>query len=110
MGHSKAKIMLGIAVGSTSSGTSPSIFIGDARVLSLSVVTSSGSASNVTVGLSNDPGFSATIGTFSAVTVLTQQGVYYIDPGARWMRVERANIAMTSVASNTTVILNRYYA
>lgn len=111
MPHSKAQEMLGVAT-SISSGTSPSIFVGDCRLLSLSVVTSTGSASNVTVSLSNDPGFSAVIGSWSNVTILPNQGIFSIDPGARWIRVERAAIAINaagSTASNTSVILNRYY-
>jgi hypothetical protein len=93
---------------SASSGTSPSIFVGDCRLLSISIQTSTGSASNVTVSLANDGGFTRSVGFWSVVTVLPAQGIYAIDPGARWVQVERANIGI-SATSNVTVILNRYY-
>ena len=96
-------------LGSGSSGTSPSIFVGDCRLLTVSVQTSTGSASNVTISLSNDDGFTAAITNWSVVTVLPNRGVFTVDPGARWMQAERGAIAI-SAASNTTVILSRYYA
>jgi hypothetical protein len=99
MGYSKIKVLLG----SGSSGTSP-----DSQALSVSIQSSTGSASNVTIALSNDNGFTSSIVFRSGVTVLPAQGIFSIDPGARWLRAERANIAL-SAASNTTVILNRYY-
>ena len=106
MGYNTDKVLLG----SGSSGSSPSIFVGDARLLSLSVQTSTGSASNVTVRLSNADGFAEAIpaASWSAVTVLDADGIFTIDPGARWLMAERANIAI-SAASNTTVLLSRYY-
>lgn len=104
MPHSKDQVLLG----SGSSGTSPSIFVGDARLLSVSVTTSTGSASNITISLSNDNGFTAEIANWSMVTVLPNKGIFTVDPGARWLRAERANIAV-SATSNTTVLLNRYY-
>jgi hypothetical protein len=104
MGHSRDKVLLG----SGSSGTSPHIFVGDCRLLSVSVQSSTGSASNVTISLSNDNGFNAAVARWSVVTVLPSQGIFSVDPGTRWLRAERANIA-TSAASNTTVVLNRYY-
>jgi hypothetical protein len=106
MGHSRRKLLLGSA--SDSSGTSPHIFVGDCRLLSVSVQTSTASASNVTISLSNDDGFTAAVGRWSTVTVLPAQGIFTVDPGARWLRAERANIAI-SAASNATVTLNRYY-
>jgi hypothetical protein len=106
MGHTKGQVLLGVA--SDSSGSSPDIFVGDCRLLSVSIQTSTGSASNVTIALSNDGGFTAGIGFRSVVTVLPNQGIYAIDPGARWIRAERAAIGI-STTSNVTVILNRYY-
>ena len=106
MGYSKQQVLLGLA--SDSSGTSPAIFVGDARLLSLSRVTSTGSASNLTVSLSNDDGFTAAITSWSVVTILPNQGIFTIDPGARWLRAERALISI-SQTSNETVALNRYY-
>lgn len=107
MPHAKVQVLLGND--SSSSGTSPSIFVGDCRLLSISIQTSTASASNITIALSNDGGFSTSTLFFSTVTVLPNQGIFTIDPGARWIRAERANIAMTSVASNATVMLSRYY-
>ena len=107
MAHSRDKVLLGNASGS--SGTSPNIFVGDCRLLTVSIQTSTGSASNVTVSLSNSDGFRDSTLVYSVVTVIPQQGIFTIDPGARWLRAERANIAMGSTASHATVILNRYY-
>ena len=112
MPHSRPKIMLGLAgVASSSTGTSNAIFVGDCRLLTVSVQTSTGSASNITISLSNNDGFQSHDSTlvWSNVTILPNRGIFTVDPGARWIRAERANIAMTSAASNTTVILNRYY-
>ena len=106
MGYSKEQVLLGVA--SDSSGTSPSIFVGDVRLLSISRQTSTGSASNLTVSLSNDNGFTASVANWSVVTVLPNSGIYTIDPGARWLRAERAAIGI-SQTSNETVTLNRYY-
>jgi hypothetical protein len=104
MGYANHNVMLG----SGSSGTSPDVFVGDCRLLSVSIQTSTGSASNVSIALSNDDGFAATVGFRSIVTVLPNQGIYAIDPGARWIRAERAAIGISST-SNVTVILSRYY-
>jgi hypothetical protein len=104
MGYTKYKVLLG----SGSSGTSPDVFVGDCRLLSVSIQTSTGSASNVSLALSNDDGWTTGIGFRSTVTVLPNQGIYSIDPGARWIRAERANIGI-SATSNVTVILEKYY-
>jgi 3-oxoacyl-(acyl-carrier-protein) synthase len=104
MGHSNYKVLLG----SGSSGTSPHVFVGDVRLLSVSIQTSTGSASNITISLSNDDGFGAEVGHWSTVTVIPATGIYAVDPGARWIRAERANIAV-SAGSNATVTLNKYY-
>jgi hypothetical protein len=104
MAYGNPKVLLG----SGSSGTSPDVFIGDCRLLSVSIQTSTGSASNVTISLSNDNGFQSAIAFRSVVTVLPNQGIYAIDPGARWLRAERANIGVSST-SNVTIILNKYY-
>jgi hypothetical protein len=104
MGYNNKKVMLG----SGSSGTSPDVFVGDCRLLSVSIQTSTGSASNVTISLSNDDGFQSAVGFRSVVTVLPNQGIYAIDPGARWIRAERAAIGVSST-SNVTIILSKYY-
>jgi hypothetical protein len=107
MAYNNPQTLLGRA--SDSSGTSPAIFIGDARVLSISRITSSASASNLTVSLSNDDGFQSAIVNWSLATLLPSRGIFTIDPGARWLQVERANFQMGSVSSNETVLLSRYY-
>lgn len=93
-------------LGSGSSGTSPAIFIGDARTLSVSILTSTTSSSLFTISASNSDGFQSAPEAFSTVTVLTQQGVYIIEPGARWLRAERPNFAI-SAASNATLTLTQ---
>jgi len=111
MAQGRPKAVLGLAgVASSSTGTSNPLFIGDCRLVTLSVQTSTGSASNITVSLSDNDGFQSRDSTlfWSMVTLLQNRGIFTIDPGARWMQVERANIAM-SAASNTTVMVNRYY-
>lgn len=92
---------LNTLLGSGSSGTSPAIFIGDARTLSISIISSTGSSSAYTIKVSNSDGFQAAAEAFSVATVLTAQGLYVIEPGARWLQAERpANaISATSVAT-----------
>lgn len=105
------KIMLGLTGNASSStGTSTPIFVGDCRLITVSIQTSTTSASNVTISLSNNHGLNSTDSTFfwSTATVLPNRGVFTVDPGARWIRAERADIAI-STASNVTVMLNRYY-
>lgn len=86
--------------------TSNPVCIADYRDMALSIQTSTGSASNITVQLCNVDGFTATIpeGAWSNVTVIGTAGLQTIDPGPRWMRVIRDGIAV-SAASNTTVSL-----
>jgi hypothetical protein len=112
MTYCKPKVLLGLAAHTSgSSGSSPSIFVGDCRLLSLSVQTGSNtSASAVTVSLSNNHGLDSadSLLVWSTVTVLPNRGIFTVDPGARWLRAERANFAISG-ASNCTVILNRYY-
>ena len=105
MGHSKHKYVLGSRNSDTASSD---IFVGDVRLLSLSVQTSTGSASNVTVSLSDSNGFDGQSIVYSTVTVLPNAGIFSIDPGARWMQVQRAGIGVSAL-SNVTVNLNRYY-
>lgn len=99
-----------VILNSTSSGTGTAHFVGDARLLSLSVQTSNASASRYTISLSNDNGFQTAIGeaTWSVVTTLLNSGIFTIDPGARWMRAEQPAIALGSAASAVTLTLQRY--
>lgn len=106
MTYTRPQTILGAADSATTSGDH---FIGDARLITLSIQTSTGSASNITVKLSDADGFQAAIpaASYSVATVLPNAGIFTIDPGARWMQVERQDIAV-SAASNTTVTLNRH--
>jgi hypothetical protein len=111
MTYCKPKVLLGLAAHTSgSSGSSPSIFVGDCRLLSVSVQTSTASASNITISLSNNHGLNSedSLLVWSTVTVIPNRGIFTVDPGARWLRAERANIGISST-SNVTVILNRYY-
>lgn len=88
---------------------SPSVFVGDVNRISLSVQTSTGSSSAITVSLSNDDHrYQAGNQFFSAATVILQQGMYTVDPGSRWIQVQRPPNGV-SAASNVTALLNLYY-
>jgi hypothetical protein len=85
--------------------------VGDARLISLSIQSgSNASASQYTVSLSNADGFTEAIPitSWSVVTVIPNQGAYTIDPGARWLRVERPAFGI-SAASNVTMLVSRYF-
>jgi hypothetical protein len=107
MAYNKIKVLLG--ADSSSSGTSPTTFVGDARLLSLSVITSTTSASRYTISLSNDDGFQSAVVNWSVATTIVNAGVFVVDPGSRWLRAERPNFGMGSAASMSTVLLNKYY-
>lgn len=94
---------------SSSSGTGSPVFVGDARLLTLSIQTSTGSASRFTVSLSNADGFQSAIpdASWSVATTLLNSGIYTIDPGARWLRAEQPNFSLSTTSGNT-VLLNRY--
>ena len=78
MAYAQQKILLGLSGGpaSASSGTSPSIFVGDCRLLTLSVQTSTASASRYTVSLSNNDGFQSRDSSlvFSVATTILSAG------------------------------------
>lgn len=82
--------------------TSAAIYVGDARTLSLSLVTQT-TASTYTVQGSNANGFTATIpeNTWSTITLLTAQGIYGVQPGVAWLRAIEA--ASTSSATMLVV-------
>jgi hypothetical protein len=80
-------------------------------LISLSIQSgSNASASLYTISLSNADGFQEAVPatSWSIVTVIPIQGAYTIDPGARWIRVERPAFGI-SAASNVTMLLSRYY-
>lgn len=98
-----------VILNSGSSGTGNAHFVGDARLITLSVQTSTGSASRFTISLSDADGFQSTIpdASYSVATVLLNAGIYTIDPGARWMRAEQPNFALSSTSA-VTITLNRH--
>jgi hypothetical protein len=111
MGYNKTKIVLGLAgAASSSTGTSNPSLVGDCRLLTLSIQTSTASASRFTVSLSNWNGMQEAIPetSWSVATTILSAGVFTIDPGANFVRVERPAFGI-SATSNVTMILNRHY-
>lgn len=95
---------------SSSTLSSVPYFVGAAETISLSIMTSTTSASNVTIRGSNAAGFSTAIPDFSwsVLTVLPAQGQYLITPGIRWILAERANFAV-SQSSNVSVTVATFH-
>lgn len=100
-----------------SNRTSGAYFVGDALTLTLSIESSTASASRYTIWGSNGDGFQSSIGSppatvpaqgWSLVTALTGQGMYVIDPGFRWLGAIRDAFQVSS-ASNTTITLAGQY-
>jgi hypothetical protein len=106
IGNPKAKVILT----SSSSGTGLAYFTGDARLLSLSIQSSTASASRFTISGSNEDGFQAAIpeASWSVLTTLLNRGNYTVDPGIRWIRAEQPNFSLSATSANT-LILSRYY-
>lgn len=102
MGYTRGQVIMT----SSSSGTGTPQFVGDARLLTLSIATSNASASRYTISLSNDDGFQSAITNWSIATTLLNAGIYVIDAGARWMRTEQPDFAL-SATSAVTMTLNR---
>lgn len=106
MGWTRAKTLLGA---SSSTLSSAPYFIGNAETLSVSIISSTASASNITLRGSNADGLQAAIpnASWSVLTVLPAAGNYVVERGLRWLLAERADIAV-SAASNTTVLLHQF--
>ena len=104
--HNRAKVILT----SSSSGTGLACYVGDARLLTLSVQSSTASASRFTISGSNANGFQAAIGeaTWSVMTTVLNSGIYTIDPGARWIRAEQPAHSLSATSGNTLTVA-RYY-
>lgn len=94
---------------SSSTLSSQPMFVGDCNALTLSIATSSTSASLFTVRGSNGNGFQSAIPDYSwsVLTAIPNAGIYLIAPGVRWIFVERANFNAVSAASMTTIVLER---
>lgn len=87
-GYDRHKLVFNSANSSTY--TSNAILAADAATISVSWTTASGDASKLTIRASNDHGLDGTtITNYSTVTVLTAQGIYTVDPGARWLNFQR---------------------
>lgn len=97
-----------------SGATSYPCFIGDLYALTLSIQTSTTSASRFTVNATNADGFQSSLNTASAsgasghwsilTTITGGAGMYTIDPGPRWIVVTRPDFT-TSAASAATVTI-----
>lgn len=108
--YSQRQVMLGA---NTSNLTGTPWLVQDAATLTISIQSSTGSASRYTVVGTNDDGLQSALGTpsqtapaggWSVVTTITSAGVYTIDPGVRWLNVFRDTISV-SASSNVTVTL-----
>ena len=107
-----------VNLGAADSGTTGSPwFVGDFVTLTVSIQTSSTSASRFTVMGSNLDGFQSTLSVnggfgsyvqtgfgWSHITVITSQGLYTIDPGFRWINALRSDFNSGSASSNVTII------
>ena len=103
MPYGKNKVVLGLQ---NSDFTSAAQLVDGYRQLSISIQTSGTSARNVRVYGTNADGFDAALvaGNWSLVTTIPQAGIYTVDPGMRWLQVDR-DIFAVSATSNTTVSL-----
>src|SRR6185436_11889071 len=92
--------LLGVDSSNISSHGSVNAFVGDAFAISISITSSSQSASRWTVMGSNADGMQAPLvyptvasvgsGEWSIITTILSQGIYAITPGFRWLDVFRA--------------------
>lgn len=107
-----------VALGADSSSETGAVwYAGEFDKLTVSIQSSTGSASRYTVVGTNQDGLQAALTTpsrlvpannWSIVTVITAQGIYTIDPGIRWLNVIRDGISV-SAASNATVTFTGSY-
>ena len=109
MPYGKNKVMLGNSSDLSSVITSTAQLVDGYRQLSISIQTSGTSARNVRVYGTNADGLTTALvdGNFSLVTSIPNAGIYTVDPGMRWLRVDRNpfSVASQSATSNTTVTL-----
>jgi len=102
--YSRPTTLLGA---STSTTTSTPQCVADFRMLSLSIISSTGSSSRYTVWGTAVDGLQSPIQAqdWSVATTIVSQGVFTIDAGLRWMKIERDNISV-SASSNVTMTLH----
>ena len=102
--YSRSVTMLGA---STSTSTSNPELVADFRQLALSITSSTASSSRYTVWGTAADGLQSALQAqdWSVATTIVSQGVFTIDPGLRWLKVERDSISV-SAASNVTFWLH----
>lgn len=100
-GYDRHNVLLNSAISSTYTST-PQLVV-DAATMALSWTTVTGDASRCTIQASLDQGLTGAITNYSVLTALTAQGLYTIDPGPRWIRVQRG-----SEESTATVTLQQW--
>lgn len=66
---------------------------------SISITTQTTASSRFTIRGSNDNGITDAIVNTSVITTITQQGTYTVDPGIRWLRIERASLESLSTVN-----------
>ena len=71
--------------------------VADLRQLSLSILTDATAAASFVVQASLDDGFTSAIANRSTITTITLAGTYTIDPGLRWLRVQRPSSESLSI-------------
>jgi hypothetical protein len=97
-----------------SGATSYPVCVADLWAMTLSIQTSTTSASRFTVNATNADGFQASLNTASAsgasghwsiLTAITGgAGMYSIDPGPRWIQVTRPDFMVSSTSACTVTI------
>ena len=102
MAYTKFKTLLDTSASSVTGGPT---LIADLTQLTVSWITQVGTASTLTIQMSNEHGLNADFGTaaWSHVTGLTAQGVFGVETGGRWLRILRAS------ASSATVQISGLY-
>ena len=102
--YSRSVVLLGA---STSTTTSNPELIADYKQLALSIISSTGSSSRYTVWGTAMDGLQSALQAqdWSVATTIVSQGVFTIDPGLRWLKIERDAISV-SASSNVTMALH----
>ena len=85
----------------TSTYTSPAYAVIEYAAQSVSIQTLNAVTSLFTIQATNVDGSTTSIaeGNWSNVTAITSQGIYTLDPGARWMRVLRSSLESFSTVA-----------
>lgn len=97
MNYSRRFVLFDGSSGQSSTYTSSSIFVPDFTSLTLSYESVSTHASLVTVSASNSDGLETSTITYSAITTIVSRGVYVVETGMRWLRVERSSLDSTGI-------------